>query len=469
MTQSTPTEADLWNYVRTPTIDAIAKIKRYKQGVSEGLITTDNNMLKHGYKSLFDSPPSGERASFYNYNDLDGLQRLYQQVQSLPVVALKFLLPNDREEPLDFAKILLHEVAMIPILLADRYVAAHEDRVEVDETVLEYLYREQESYLLADDLRMDVYVPILGAQIAEESVFSKISIVRLSKAQQQSLADVPHVSPYDAGRLSAATHALKLENVPAFAGGCGLYFALEPYEPTFELVEEFFEAASIESSSSIGYAQMLLEPIEWFGDIDHTGNTRSVYLFRDYATRIDNLTRHAGELNLDQLAHVNLYFEKMSRSHPSIRVATRRLSAARTRDNDEDRIVDLCIGLEALLGGGSGSGEIVHKISLRAAAMLSRYGWGGSGGILSAIKDVYSYRSRVVHGVPGPHKKQLLHLDGMPIHASRLALAALSQILRIALTVDGFNPDKVDEMFVYSALDIAATHVTEKDCPNESN
>jgi len=371
-------------------------------------------------------------------------------------VALKLIIPGDEDsESIDPEKVLGHEVAMIPILLADRYLENH-NTGEIDHLSLEQLYRQQEKYLLADSLHMNLYAPILGVSISKEESYGDYSVVRLSEAQQTLLSSTPHLSPHDARILGGATHALKFESVPAFAGGCGLYFAIEPHDQGFDSVDRFFEAASINSPSGIGYAQLLLEPTGWFGNMDRGGNATSVYVFRDYPTRLDRLPLHHGDMGDEELAATSIYFQKLSHIHPSVRVATRRLRAALSRDDDEDRIVDLCIGLEALLGGGSGAGEIVHKISVRAAAILSRSGWGRSSDILSAMKDVYTYRSKVVHGIPGPHKKQLLQLHDTPIHASRYALAALCTVLRTALEVDGFHPDKVDEMFVYSALDIAA-------------
>ncbi|GGS81544.1 HEPN domain-containing protein [Streptomyces griseoviridis] len=460
----------LWDYIQPPTFDAIAKIGKYTQELAAGLINAVDAVDKEGYKALFSTPSLDHHlAAFYRHQNLAGLNELYQKVQSVPSAAQKFLLPADREEePLDLGKVMLHEVAMIPILLADMYVAktGTTERVEID--TLEQLYLKLETYLLTDDLKMEVFVPILGAEVTDEATFDTFSIIRLSEEQRKLLSDTPHVAPRDAHKLSSVTHALRLENVPALAGGCGSHFEVEPYESTFDMVDRFFEAVSLESQSVAGCAQMIFSPSGWFGNMDAVGNTSTTYLFRDYPTRLDALTRHTSYLDYGALARVHEHFGKLSQGHPSLRVAARRLNRAWIRDDDEDRIVDLCIGLEALLGGGSGSGEIVHKISMRAGAILSQLGWGRSGEILSAVKDVYSYRSRVVHGVPGPHKKQLLHLDGMPIHASRYALAALRAVLLVALHVEGFHPDKVDAMFVYSALDMAADQLQARDASTNS-
>ncbi|MGN5633420.1 hypothetical protein [Streptomyces sp. AC154] len=449
--------SDLWSYVLTPTVNAISKIRKHQEQMSSQaakLMEADRN----GYKQLF-GKTSGEMGSTaqYEYEDILGMRDLYRRVQDDPLVAQKFLLPQDREEsPINVEKVFFHEVAMIPILLADMYIRGGGDIVEANKGDLEQLYRGLEKYLTTEDLRMHVYVPILGAGIHTEKHYPGFSIVRLSDQQRRQLAAIPHVHPRDSRILGSATHALEVKDVPALAGGCGMHFEVEPCEATFDLIDQFFDAASLESASHIGYAQMIFSPNGWFGNLDAQGVADYTYLCRDYPTRLDSLMRHPAHLEGNIFDRIHDHFDKLNRGHPSLRVAARRLTRALSRESDEDRIVDLCIGLEAILGGGSGSGEIVHKISMRAGAMLSRSGWGGSGNILISVKDIYSYRSKVVHGVPGPHKKQLIHVDGVPVHASRYALAALRQVLSTALQIEGFDPNEVDAVFVYSALDCTA-------------
>ena len=92
---------------------------------------------------------------------------------------------------------------------------------------------------------------------------------------------------------------------------------------------------------------------------------------------------------------------------------------------------------------------------MRAAAMLVQAGWPDSRVLYRAVRDTYAYRSKVVHGVRGPYKEVELHIDGEMIHAARFATAALSSIIELALNIDSFNPEKVDEQFIFPALDSA--------------
>jgi hypothetical protein len=40
------------------------------------------------------------------------------------------------------------------------------------------------------------------------------------------------------------------------------------------------------------------------------------------------------------------------------------------------------------------------------------------------------------------------------IHATRLATAALSHLIKLALASGDFNPQKVDQKYIFSALDV---------------
>lgn len=145
----------------------------------------------------------------------------------------------------------------------------------------------------------------------------------------------------------------------------------------------------------------------------------------------------------------------MKHCNKSARVAAKRLARSRVRSDPDDRIVDLCIGLEALLG--SGFSETVHRLSMRAAALLVQL-WGGSSAeIYKATRDLYALRSRIVHGDPKPYDEQLLQLGNDQIHVSRFATEALATLLRSLIADEQFEPRRVDQDFVFSAFDAVAT------------
>lgn len=139
--------------------------------------------------------------------------------------------------------------------------------------------------------------------------------------------------------------------------------------------------------------------------------------------------------------------------HPSIRTAAARAYMAWLRDrHSHDQIVDYCIAIEALVG--EGANEIVTRISLRTAAMLATVGWLPSVQTVKAVRDMYTYRSQVVHGVPGPYKKEMISIGGEPpMHAVRFAFAVLVDILNLYFEDPDLTPGSVDERFVFAAFD----------------
>ena len=133
-------------------------------------------------------------------------------------------------------------------------------------------------------------------------------------------------------------------------------------------------------------------------------------------------------------------FKSASKADKSTRLALRRLSLADLRDDGDDKLVDACIGIEALLSDDSI--EIAHKIATRGAAVLAtrvaepvdaRY-------TFRMFKAVYERRSFLVHGsTPGKKRKGpkiIFELNGAKMPTSMLATILLQKLLLSRLTSD---------------------------------
>lgn len=79
-----------------------------------------------------------------------------------------------------------------------------------------------------------------------------------------------------------------------------------------------------------------------------------------------------------------------------LRLPFRRLKAAAHRADQDDRLVDLVVGMESLLVSGSKT-EIGFKFKLRGAALLPE-SFGNVQQRVEFLKDLYDLRSTVVHG-----------------------------------------------------------------------
>jgi hypothetical protein len=80
-----------------------------------------------------------------------------------------------------------------------------------------------------------------------------------------------------------------------------------------------------------------------------------------------------------------------------LRLPFRRLRSAATRRENEDRFVDYVIGLERLLAPDTPQLETTFRFRLRGAAILPAR-FGSPRERIKLMSDLYSLRSRVVHG-----------------------------------------------------------------------
>lgn len=435
---------ELYQLVRRPTLHAVRIIRRElsaEDWLSETISGSGKLKREVAIKSI-------------NCDNLDGFTDLVEGIRERPVVAGKFSLPYDES-----FELIMHEVASLPLTLAELITRANGPDDSLDEALLKSSFAQQELYLLNVDPRVDIIIPILGAKFTSAISFNEYEIVEFTSLFRQRFRDGAEVSPRDVQRLADATHAIRIANVACVPGGYGEYFVASPKEETDEIVSRFFQAVAILLPGHVTHAQIGFFPRGWSTNLADAERPY-VYLLREYGFRIDNLdSREPIVISAQTANEMGLLSNSLSAAHPSVRVAARRLVSSYDRDNDEDRIIDLSIALEAILG--SGFSETVHRISLRAAALLSLAGWTDSKKSYDAMKGMYSYRSRVVHGTPGPHKQDLLKIDGVPIHASRFAIAALCSLLKLILSMENFHPDKIDEAFVYAAFDIQAAKLRE--------
>ncbi len=102
--------------------------------------------------------------------------------------------------------------------------------------------------------------------------------------------------------------------------------------------------------------------------------------------------------SLDSLRDVWVGVQQAAQNHPNLALALSRFDSAMTRAPSGDRLVDAWIALEALFTPDSNA-EIAYRASIRIPAYLG----GDADERLSRhkmVKDSYSLRSKIVHGVP---------------------------------------------------------------------
>lgn len=361
-------------------------------------------------------------------------------------------------------------IAMIPATLAEHYLDVY--GAPVDDDQLSALYAPYERYLLGQsevDLRGDIYVPILGANL-KETAEGDSSVITIDDSWKPAFLEVTAAS-YDKSTIGAARNALLIKGATVRVEGFGSSHFSHPSQEANDSIERFFEALAVEAPGVATWVEFAILPCNWSANYRPSVSHPKAMLRRDYATRIDSVLRRGRydsyDLDEDTTHQVLANQQRLKICNKSARVAAKRLARARARPDDDDRIIDLCIGLEALLG--SGFSETVHRLSMRAAALLGRLWDGSSADLYKATRDLYHIRSRLVHGDHKPYDEPMLKVGGDQVHASRFAVAALASLLRHLIPDDRFDPAKVDEQFIFTAFDaVTATQINrEKDSPQQ--
>lgn len=109
------------------------------------------------------------------------------------------------------------------------------------------------------------------------------------------------------------------------------------------------------------------------------------------------------ESEVDKLLSVNNFL--MNQTHPESYLSSLRYIRSLARREYDDRVIDLMIGLEAMLSGSSEAG-IALRISQRLAHLLSK-DKDGRREIKEIVFKAYKYRSDLVHG----NKRQADYLE----------------------------------------------------------
>ena len=208
-----------------------------------------------------------------------------------------------------------------------------------------------------------------------------------------------------------------------------------------------------------GYAQVLAVPVGWVHDYHAHVRTLAGKSIRAYPNFFEDYywSGPLPTLVEQELQETGQIFTKLvNTSSNEITVAARRLNLCLLREAEEDSILDATIALEALVGGDERQ-EITHKLALRIAALsrLSNMIDEPASDVFRAIKQIYAYRSAVVHGSTKASKKQEITIPNKaPIRAVVLATNYLRMIMKVLIEHPQYlKPDKIDEKLLLGGPD----------------
>lgn len=355
---------------------------------------------------------------------------------------------NDEKEAI-FEKLVL---ALISNTI-DLYIHKNRDGAFSPEWLKPY-YREIERGIFDETLQVDILVPILMLAFDFDSIWlnKKVALFKMNNEAQESRAYLQDLDPkVHWAAANVTSHAFLFKDYKLKNKG---YWGIEEeilklLKENDELINNYFAMLKVVTDFQTGYAQILINPTMWsFYFMAHlpTFIRKSVRNYPSYFD--DEFHKSIPVVKVQQLEKLKqLQANQVTITNKRIKLALRRLNNCLLRDNEEDKILDAVIGLEALFGD-SEKQEMTHKLALRAGIIstLDSENEYNSVEIMKAVKTIYSYRSAVAHGSKNVEKKRFLEIGSKKITSVEFAIALLRNSIITLLENQKFlEPSKIDE------------------------
>ncbi len=339
--------------------------------------------------------------------------------------------------------------------IVEKYMYVYHDQ-EFTRDLCKMLYLPLERKIYKRDLDIEIIIPIAlldfecdEFQISDNAWINRMSNeIQLGRAQSIFSAD-----GIDKGPVEGCTHALVLKN---------WYFNNENYmskanvigsKQVMDSIERFFASIRIVRNVETGYSQIIQLGINWAQSYKVNLPEMSSEFVRAYPPSLQkkylsNITRPL--ITKSELNEISkIYSFLMNDHHSSVSVATNRINSCYLRGSDEDSIIDATIAMEALFGD-SGDQEMTHKLALRMAALskLDPTSEKSAIDIFNDTKQIYKFRSKVVHGRRGKEieSSRFINQNSTKIYTIEVALSNLRQAIRILAENPQFlDPHLIDK------------------------
>lgn len=398
------------------------------------------------YSQLF-GPTAGNLRPF-SYRDIPELAAVINYVTGrTDLVARLDLVPESAQVPADRAMwFVTLQAAGLVLSVVDRARALGRPR---DHDTLLTAYRERERGLLATELDANLVAPLVLTSLDLGELLDLgdgVRVEKLDEAIQLARAHDSHtIEAVPLVVSGAATHAVVITGVKVDNSSLvnRLWRSSAPGALPFEELDLAIECLRVVTREPTGYAQVFLRPVGWADQWTHAlPPVVDVGVFHRYPASFDNYgwLKKTTLVSADQLAALPKVVRSArkadtTRAGKPARLALRRLSRAGRRDDDDDTLIDACIGIEALLSNDNI--EVTHKIATRGAAALATRSAEPLDPQMAfaMLKAVYGRRSDLVHGT-GRESKAVFDLGGAAIPTSRLAVFLLRKLLLSRLTSD---------------------------------
>jgi hypothetical protein len=382
------------------------------------------------------------------YDDVPELAALISYVRENDVLRDRLALATPAGQiDIDFEKQFFEvEVAQLALSLLAR---AQATGVTTDDALLP-LYLERERAWLLDPLPVEYVVPLALTAMELDGVLvidASTRIEPIDNATQAARAPREHLfTGVPDPVIEAATHALVLSGCQLANPGPGPRIFRDRELVPFDDADLVCEALRIATNIDVGYAQVIRRPLgwadRWVYDLPPLSTVATV---RRYPDRFDNdWPAEPNPIPAEALQRLPVLFSSLRSAASNVRLAARRLSLAALRADDDDRTVDACVGLEALLGNRRD--ELSYHLARRAATVLATRAVDpfDEKTVNRLVTKVYKHRSAVVHGDSGDRSRQLTWRD-KTYPTAGVAVILLRAVLADALTrPGGWTPKALD-------------------------
>lgn len=308
---------------------------------------------------------------------------------------------------------------------------------ESDDELLS-IYRQIERARFAKELTGQVIVPLVAVSFDTTEpihVDGNTWIERLTeddhRVRAMSWLRQDGVSPYVA---AAATHAVVLRDVRFPNRVHTLTTGRDvPAELSVEITQTVAEAIHIVTEKTTGYAQVLVRPHDWAASwVQDLPPLWSAWSGRAYPEELND-RRWDKELtpitagDADEIVRIA---KALKAAPKNVQIAARRCRRTTFRDDAEDLVLDVAIGIEALVGKEPDA--LTHRMAQRAAIALADNI--PPENTYSLLKQFYGIRSKIAHGETP--KRWTVKLNGQEFQASWAGLFLLRMLLRSRLLAD---------------------------------
>lgn len=332
----------------------------------------------------------------------------------------------------EFVERYLHVTSEQPPVSSD--AAGH----TLDDGIFAPIYVEWERAVFAPELYFDIVIPIIRQRFDVDvlELDGQASIERMSEDLQLARFDARKHARADIDSASApATHALVLKSWKVANEGTWWQRITtltneDGFSAAMPFIDAFFAALRLVTGHGVGYGHVVIRHDGWATGWTARLPAVTVWTQRRYADAVGEgrVWDPPPVLDRAQAEEVGRYYRALATTQSAaLRLAMRRLNTAFQRSGEEDAILDITMGLEALLTNDS-TQEITYRLSMRMAALTAivphpEY----QPEIVARLcKRVYDFRSAVIHGSAAKlETKRVIRLeteDAVPVVEIGLSL-----------------------------------------------